>query len=211
MRAPTASGDAPPVLDREEDDQAGDQQREERREADQEEVERVDAWRHRGGGFGKERGAGHISCGARRCRVRRRACVRVALAAHHDADERRRAASTVAAPARRSDAHDDEAVAARHRVVVIAVEQQRVDGRADLALRRLDERQAQVARAVLDAEEVAREPAVRRHHDDAGRMRELLGLLVPGVAEAGGAREPRRSTAASPVRKCQPRSAPGRS
>ena len=132
------------------------------------------------------------------------------LAAHHDDDEARRARAPVDAPAMRSARMIDQAVAARHRVVVIAVEQQRVDRRADLARRRFDERETQIARAVLDAEEVSRESAVGREHDDAGRMRELLRLLVPGVAEAGRLASARRSTAVAPVRKCQPASAPGR-
>ena len=59
-------------------------------------------------------------------------------------------------------AHDDEAVAAGHRVVVIAVEQQRSTGVPTLPVGRLDQRQPQIARAVLDAEQVPRQPAVRR-------------------------------------------------
>ena len=86
---------------------------------------------------------------------------RRSLAPHHDDDERaEREDRRGAGEAHR--AHDDQAVAAGHRVVVIAVEQQRVDRRADLAGRRFDEREPQIARAVLDAEQIARQPAVRR-------------------------------------------------
>src|SRR6478752_2104718 len=42
-------------------------------------------------------------------------------------------------------AHDDEAVAADHRVVVVAIEEERVDSAADLAVRRFHEREPQIA------------------------------------------------------------------
>ena len=99
-------------------------------------------------------------------------------------------ARTVAAPRDPDRAHDREAVAAGHRVVVIAVEQQRVDRRADLSRRRLDDAEAQIARSVFDAEQILRQPAVGREDDDAARMRVLFRLRVPGVAEAGGLRQP---------------------
>src|SRR5712671_7931966 len=86
-------------------------------------------------------------------------------------------------------AHDDQPVAPGHRVVVVAVQQQRIDRRADLPGRRFDDAVAQVAGAVLDAEEVPGEPAVRRQHDDAARMRELPGVRIPGVPEAGSLRQ----------------------
>ena len=67
---------------------------------------------------------------------------------------------------------------------MIAVEQQLIDGVADPAGRRLDQRELHVARRVVDAEEVARQPALRRRDDDAARMRELLRLVVPREVEA---------------------------
>ena len=51
-------------------------------------------------------------------------------------------------------------------------------------------REAEIARAVFDAEEIPRQPSLRRQHDDAGRVRELLRFLVPGVTEAGGLCQP---------------------
>ena len=72
---------------------------------------------------------------------------------------------------------------------MIAVEQQRIDRRPDLAVRRFDDRVPQIARAVFDAEQIPREPPVRREHDDASRVSELLRLLVPHVTEAGRLRE----------------------
>src|SRR6476661_9872655 len=52
----------------------------------------------------------------------------------------------------------DDAVAADHRVVVKAVEQDLVDEAADLVAGGLDQAEPQVARRVLDAEEIARDP-----------------------------------------------------
>src|SRR5207247_6122888 len=57
-------------------------------------------------------------------------------------------------------------------------------------VRRLEEAETQVLRRELDAEEIARDPAGRREKDNAGRVRVLLLLLVPGVAEADGLGKP---------------------
>src|SRR5919198_2329384 len=82
------------------------------------------------------------------------------LLPHHDDDERGERQHCCSAG--NSDrAHDREAVPAGHGVVVIAVEQQRIDCVADLPRRRLHERVTQIARPVLDAEEIPREAAVR--------------------------------------------------
>src|SRR4029079_6959270 len=89
------------------------------------------------------------------------------------------------------DPHHREAVLPARRVVVEAREQKLICRTADLPIRSLDERQAQIARSVLDAVEVMRQPAVRRHHHDPARVRELPGVRVVGVAEADGPREPR--------------------
>ena len=55
----------------------------------------------------------------------------------------------------------DEAVLPGLRVVVVAEQQRLIDERADLAFRRFDQRQPQVARRELDAVEVARDVARR--------------------------------------------------
>src|SRR6185369_17809020 len=81
--------------------------------------------------------------------------------------------------------HHDHTVPSRFGVVVKAVEQQLVDLRADGALARFDERQPQLLRRVLDAVEVAREPAIRRHDEHAAHVGELVVALIPLVAEAG--------------------------
>src|SRR5581483_2296223 len=90
------------------------------------------------------------------------------LASQHYGDERhqRKHVCVASQPER---LHDDEPVPARHRVVVVAIEQQRVGGIPDAALRRFDDAEPEIARAVLDAEQVARETAVRRQHDHAAR------------------------------------------
>jgi len=60
---------------------------------------------------------------------------------------------------------------------------------AVIHFRRFDQAEAEVARGVLDAVEVARQPPLRRQHHDAGGVRELLRLLVEGVLEADGLRQ----------------------
>src|SRR5215831_5425470 len=69
------------------------------------------------------------------------------------------------------------------RVVVVAEQQDLVADRAELVVRRLDHRQPQVARREVDAEQVARDDALRRRDVDRGRVRELLQALVVGVVE----------------------------
>src|SRR5262249_37587114 len=80
-------------------------------------------------------------------------------------------------------AHDREPVPPVLGVVVVAVEQHLIDRAAHLAGRRVDQREAQIARAVIDAEEIARDAAAGREHHDARRVRELLDLRVPDVPE----------------------------
>ena len=96
------------------------------------------------------------------------------------------------------------------RVVVEAVEEDLVDGRADLPGGGLDEAEAQVARRVLDSVEVAGEAAVGRRDHDGARVGELVAVLVVAEAESGGLRQRASIAAASPVRKCQPPAALGR-
>src|SRR5258706_5690479 len=83
-------------------------------------------------------------------------------------------------------AQDQESIAARHRVVVVAIEKQRVDGGADLAFGRFHDRETQIARTVLNPEQVTGQPAVGSEHDDSRRVRELSRLLVPDVSKARG-------------------------
>src|SRR2546423_3574748 len=89
---------------------------------------------------------------------------------------------------RAEDGHHGRELA-RRRVVVVAVQNQRVHGRAYLPLRRLDEREPQVLRRILDAVEVVREFSFRRRHHDRGGVRELLRLFIPDVLKARGLRE----------------------
>src|SRR5471032_2999652 len=67
-------------------------------------------------------------------------------AEHHDDERAQRHDGGGAGDA--DHAHDDQAVAAGRRVVVIAVEQQRIDRRADAPLRGFHDGVAQIARAV---------------------------------------------------------------
>src|SRR5262249_39649005 len=80
-------------------------------------------------------------------------------------DEHRKAAGKLHGP------QDGDRVAAPRRVVVVTEEEELSPGAAELALRGLDERQAQVARAI-DAVEDPREPAVGREDEQAGGVRE---------------------------------------
>ena len=75
--------------------------------------------------------------------------------------------------------HRHEPVIARRRIVVIAVKQQPLGQRADLLVRRLDQRELHVARRIVDAEKIPRQLARRRCHDDAARVRELLRSARP--------------------------------
>ena len=97
--------------------------------------------------------------------------------------------STVRTPPSRTRFITMSAVAAALRVVVEAVEQQLVDRRADVPLARFDQRQPQLLRRVLDAVEVARQPALRRRDQHAADVRELPGAFVPLVGEAGRRRD----------------------
>ena len=102
-----AVGRAAAVLHRVVDDQAGDQQREEDRDADEEEIQRVDAAGHRRRAFREERGAGphvsvYVSVDAQDVRVRSLGCaVAAALSRRSMTKMNAPSASTVAAPARR--------------------------------------------------------------------------------------------------------------
>jgi len=67
---------------------------------------------------------------------------------------------------------------------VIAIEQDLIDGRADLAVAGVHERQAQIARREFNAVEILRDLPGLREHRDSRRMRELLDRLVVHVLEA---------------------------
>ncbi len=99
--------------------------------------------------------------------------------------------SRVATPPARTTRITARLYLPRGRVVVEAGQQQLVDGAADLVIRRLHQRQLQVARPVLDAVEVPRQPAVRRHDHDPAGVRVLPDRLVVGVPEADRARQHR--------------------
>jgi len=68
-------------------------------------------------------------------------------------------------------------------IVVIAEQQQLVDRRADLSVRRFDHREPKIARGVVHAVEVARDFSIGRGNHHAAGMRELLGGRVIAVAE----------------------------
>src|SRR5207302_8839509 len=87
------------------------------------------------------------------------------------------------------DPRDQQTVPSGRRVVVIAVEQNLIDGRANLLLRRFHKPQPQITRGITDAVEVARDFAGGREQHDSAGMRELAGGGVIGVAEAYGLRE----------------------
>src|SRR4029079_8276548 len=86
--------------------------------------------------------------------------------------------------------NDRHAVPARHRVIMKTIKQERVDCRADVAVRRLDDGVPQISGAVLNAEKVSSEPTFRCEHDDTGWVRELFRVFVPHVPEAGRSSQP---------------------
>ena len=198
-------GRAAAVLDREDDDERGDQEREERRDGDQE------AGRARRRAPAKRRGLlGEERHQSRRLRSRR-ASVR-ARGAATSRRARARAAASVARPAEPDDVHDHGAVLAGRRVVVEAEEQQLVDGRADRPADGLDERRG----AGRAARTRRRRSSARGGRPASATTMPLacancVALVVVAVAEADGLRRARAIDAASPVRKCQPAAAPGRS
>src|SRR6185503_6150047 len=87
------------------------------------------------------------------------------------------------------DSQDGHAVASGRRIILVAEQQQRIDERARLPFRRFGERQPQVPRRVLDAEEVARDAAVGREDDDRAGVRELPAARVGREAVADRAAE----------------------
>ena len=96
----------------------------------------------------------------------------------------------VATPPARTKFMARAAVLAGGRIVVIAEEKDGVGGRADFPCRGLDEGEAQIARLVLEAVEVARDAALRRDGDQRRAVRELVGLDVIRVLKPDDAREP---------------------
>ena len=72
--------------------------------------------------------------------------------------------------------------------------------------------EAEVARLVLEAVEVARDASLRREHEQRRAVRELVGARVVRVFEADRRRRACLIDGSAPVRKCQPVAAPsGRS
>ena len=86
----------------------------------------------------------------------------------------------------RDRVEDRHAVLPDARVVVIAEQQHLVGDRAELVVRRFDERQAEIARREIDPEEIAGHDALRRRDVDRRAVRVLLDVGVVGVAEADG-------------------------
>ena len=71
-------------------------------------------------------------------------------------------------------------------IVVIAVEQHRIHGVADLALRRFHEAHAQILGRKIHAIEVARDAALRRQHHDGRGVRILIALGIVLILKADG-------------------------
>ena len=159
----TSVAGAAAVADREDDQQRGDQQREEQADADEEEVEQVDLGGDGRRLLGEERKSSAcivVSAPARG----RRASGAVARALGALAAQRQ-----TMKPAERehgqhaADADDVQhrrAVAPGARIVVEAEQQQLIDRRADRSVGGLDQAEPEIARRVLDAEEVARDAPV---------------------------------------------------
>ena len=184
MASPTSSVVLAVVLDREDDDQHRDQQGEERRHGDEKEVQRVDLRRLLGRLLRKEWkvlkhrldtvrdvGLGRV---ARVLRLTNRNVRNPSTVRSRRRCGRRRSIAPPYLPGRR--------------VVVIAEQQHLVGDRAEPVLGRLDERQAQIPRRKVDAEEIARDDALRRRDVDRRAVGVLLDVLVERVTESDGRR-----------------------
>src|SRR5689334_9963822 len=90
---------------------------------------------------------------------------------------------------RAEDPQDGQPVAPRRRVVLVAEQKQGIDERPGLPFRRLRDREPQVARRILDAEEIARDAAVGRQDDQRARVGELAARRVVAIAEPDGGAE----------------------
>src|SRR5439155_13417592 len=97
---------------------------------------------------------------------------------HHDEDERAERQDG-GGTGEANGAHDHETVPAGFGIVVVAIEPHLIDRCADLARRCVDERESQIARTVIDAEEITRDPPLRRQDNDPCGMGELPEALVP--------------------------------
>src|SRR5262249_40130199 len=86
-------------------------------------------------------------------------------------------------------ADDRETILAGRGIVVEAEQEDLLDWRADRAVGRLDQAEAQIAGLELDPIEVARELAAGRQQHEAARVRERLLIRIVVVAEAHAARE----------------------
>src|SRR5712692_2854653 len=82
--------------------------------------------------------------------------------------------------------HDHQGVLAAGRVVVVAVQQDLVRRRADPAIGRFHQPQAQIARRIVDSVEIPRHPAHWRQQHDGAAVRILVGHGVVDVVEADG-------------------------
>ena len=80
--------------------------------------------------------------------------------------------------------HDHQRVLSRGRIVVKAIQQHLIRRRADSFIRRFHQSQPHIARRILDAVEIARDPPGRRQNHDGAAVRVLVGQRIVDVAEA---------------------------
>ena len=113
----------------------------------------------------------------------------------------------VSTPPSAHEIQHGRAVLAGRRVVVKTEQQNLVDRRADLVLRRFDQPEPQIAAGIMDVVEVTGDFAGRREEHDPRCMRELIALRVVRVAKADRVGQPLDRLLTS-VRKCQPRRPP---
>ena len=127
-----------------------------------------------------------VSCG--------RVCARLAcfasLTAQADKQERQESGDRRDEPGP-DGVEDRHAVLPDARVVVVAEQQHLVRHRAELVVRRFDERQAEIARREVNPEEIPGHDPLRRRHVDRRPVRVLLDVGVVGVAEPDGLRQRR--------------------
>src|SRR5262249_23276374 len=121
---------------------------------------RLPCGRAGGGAPGSQRvGWGSWGTGRPPAEIVRTGRIAPPVAPPHDREERREEEDCGEA-SESDEAEDRGAVLSGSRIVVVAIEQDLVDGGADLASRGLDQRQPQVARRVLDPVEIAGETSI---------------------------------------------------
>ena len=172
---------APPVANSEVEDGREYQHGEEHRHADQVEQQMVHVGSEVRRRFREKRYLHILACPA--CLSALPPPARIAAQSDHDCHSAHYQKSRGGNP---QQVHGDRAVLTGRRIVVETEQENFIDRRADLIVRRLHQSQADIARRILDAVEILRHPALRGEDHDGAGVGVLVGLRVVLVMEADG-------------------------